>query len=298
MQPNPLLKKLGYSDNDRLVLLHVDDIGICQAGMEAYQNLVEFGLITCGSIIVPAGWFPAAASYCRQHADLDIGVHIALTSEWDDFRWRPLSTVDPALGLMDSEGYFPRTSEEFQESCDADAAYREMQVQVEWAVKAGITLTHMDTHMGTVMHPKLMQSYAQVGFEHHLPVMALRLDEAGWRQWGADAETAAVAAQFTQMLESNGMPLEDRIADVQLDQPEQRMEQYKQVFSGLPAGVAHMYIHPALDTPELRAMCPDWRSRVGDYNVFMSEEMRTHIQNEGIHLIGYRALQALMPGNS
>jgi hypothetical protein len=59
-----------------------------------------------------------------------------------------------------------------------------------------------------------------------------------------------------------------------------------------------MYIHPALDTPELRAMCPDWRSRVGDYDVFMSEEMRTHIKNEGIHLIGYRALQTLMPGNS
>lgn len=296
MKPNPILKKLGYSDKDRLVLLHVDDIGICQAGLEAYQNLVEFGLITCGSIIVPAGWFPAIAAFCREHPNLDIGVHITLTSEWDTFRWRPLSTIKSSSGMLDHEGYFPRTSEEFQENCHPRAAHKEMEKQVEWAQKAGVRLSHVDTHMGTVMHPKLLQSYAKVGFKYHLPIMALRLDRNGWQKMGASPFAAKIAERFILDLEDRGMPLEDRIAFAPLEKPENRMEQYKQVFSELPSGVTHLFIHPALDTPELRAMCPDWRSRVGDYEVFMSNKMRSHIKKEGIHLIGYRTLQALMPG--
>ena len=27
MQPNPLLKKLGYKDDDRVMIVHVDDVG-------------------------------------------------------------------------------------------------------------------------------------------------------------------------------------------------------------------------------------------------------------------------------
>jgi hypothetical protein len=34
---------------------------------------------------------------------------------------------------------------------------------------------------------------------------------------------------------------------------------------------------------------------VADYETFMSEELRAHIQASGVHLIGYRALQELMP---
>ena len=31
MKPNPVLKKLGYNDNDRLAIIHVDDVGMGQA---------------------------------------------------------------------------------------------------------------------------------------------------------------------------------------------------------------------------------------------------------------------------
>ena len=44
MNPNPLLKKLGLSNDDRAVILHADDIGMCQASIDAYADLVDFGL--------------------------------------------------------------------------------------------------------------------------------------------------------------------------------------------------------------------------------------------------------------
>ncbi len=31
MQPNPVLNKLGFSNRDRVVIIHTGDIGMCQA---------------------------------------------------------------------------------------------------------------------------------------------------------------------------------------------------------------------------------------------------------------------------
>jgi hypothetical protein len=56
--------------------------------------------------MVPCPWFPQVAAYCREHPSVDLGVHLTLTSEWDSYRWGPISTRDPASGLIDDEGYF------------------------------------------------------------------------------------------------------------------------------------------------------------------------------------------------
>ena len=44
--PNPVLKKLGLADNDRVAIIHTDDIGMCQASVEAFADLNEAGIIS------------------------------------------------------------------------------------------------------------------------------------------------------------------------------------------------------------------------------------------------------------
>jgi predicted glycoside hydrolase/deacetylase ChbG (UPF0249 family) len=75
MNPNPLLKKLGYSNNDRLVIIHVDDVGMCHASLQGFKDLWEFGTISSGAVMVPCPWFPAVADWARQNPDVDLGVH-------------------------------------------------------------------------------------------------------------------------------------------------------------------------------------------------------------------------------
>ena len=102
----------------------------------------------------------------------------------------------------------------------------------------------------------------------------------------------------------------DTLASLELDQPENRLAQAKAAFAALKPGVTHFYLHPAKDTPELRQITylhpwetapaerlvhPDWPARVGDYEILKSEELRQHIRDLGIQVIGYRALQQLMP---
>lgn len=294
MNPNPILKELGFSNTDRLAIIHADDIGMCQASIQAYADLWENGTISSGAIMMPCPWAAVAAEYCRAHPGVDMGVHATLTAEWEAYRWRPLSTLDPASGLVDADGFFWRSSEEAQAHGDPDAAMLELQIQVRVALDWGVDATHMDTHMGTVAHPKFIPAYIQTAMQNRLPVMVPRGDTSVYQRIGLDPETAAGFAAFTAQLEEQGLPLVDNLASMPLDQPEGQLEIAKKIFSELPPGVTHFIFHPSVDTPELRAITPDWRGRVANYRTFMSQELKDFLKNCGVQIIGYRNLRNLI----
>jgi hypothetical protein len=294
LQPNPFLKKLGFAATDRLVIIHADDIGMCQASVAAFSELVDFGLVSSGAVMVPCPWFLFAAEYCREHPAVDVGVHLTLNCEWETYRWGPLSTHDPASGLLDEQGYFHRDPAATQALADPAVVLLELQAQLQRALQAGIAVTHVDTHMFTLAHPKFIPAYVQLALQHRLPMLFPRQVEAGYRYLGLDAESAATAAQFARQLEEMGLPLMDCITGIPLAQPDERLEQAKKFFAELPAGITHFVLHPSIDTPELRAIAPDWRSRVGDYQTFGSEALRGYLRDQGIQVIGYRALQESM----
>jgi chitin disaccharide deacetylase len=292
MKPNPVLRKLGLADQDRAVIIHIDDVGSCQAANAAYAELVDFGLISSAAIMVPCPWFPQAAAYCRANPKVDMGVHLTLNSEWDEYRWGPVSTRDNSTGLLDNEGYFYRRQPPVQEKADPEAAYIELKSQIDRALAAGIDPTHMDGHMGTIIHSKFIPIYVRLALEYRLPPSILiRGDEQGYRSIGVDPEIAVKAIND---LENQGVPLLDNVAGMPLDKPENRLETAKEIFGALKPGITHLYLHPCHDTPELRATMPDWRDRVGDYEVFLQEELRQFIKDQGIHIIGNRVLRDLM----
>jgi predicted glycoside hydrolase/deacetylase ChbG (UPF0249 family) len=294
MNPNPILKRLGFKSNDRLVIIHTDDIGMCHASIQAYCELFEYGIISSGATMVPCSWFPQVALVCRQNPKVDMGVHLTLTSEWITYRWSPVSTRHHESGLIDSEGYFHRRSEDAQSKADPEAVQIELQEQLTRAIMAGIAVTHLDTHMATVAHPKFVPGYIQLALHNKLPFLFPRTDEAGFMQLGMDQDTALLAANLVGTLEEQGMPLVDHATGLNLAKPVDRLQQAIQAFTDLKPGITHFVIHPSKGTPELMAITPDWQSRVADYKTFMNEKIRKHLINEGIQVIGYKTLKEIM----
>ena len=292
--PNPVLKKLGLADTDRVAIIHTDDIGMCQSNVEAFANLWEAGIISSGAIMYPCSWSNAAIDLCQKNPQIDMGVHLTLTSEWRFYRWGPISTRDRRSGLMDEEGYFYRTSAEAQQHGRPGAVKVELAAQLERAFKAGLSPTHIDTHMGSVACAKFMNSYVDLAKKHKLPPMIFRMDEAEWRANGLDALTAKLAARLILQLEHQNIPLLDHLVALPLEWNEGYTEITKKTLSDLEPGITHFIIHPTKDSPELRTIAPDWRARVANYEDFMSDEIRKHIKNIGLHVIGYRALADLM----
>lgn len=297
MKPNPTLKRLGLSDMDRAVIIHTDDIGMCQASVAAFIDLWEFGLISSGSVMVPCPWFLAAAKYCREHPEVDMGVHITLNSEWETYRWGAVSTSDPLSGLLDEAGYLHQWQPAVFAQADPAAVQVEIQTQVQKALNAGINISHIDTHMGTVAHIKFINAYIQTAIRHHVPAMILRLDVEGYKQVGMDSASALQAVQEVARLEEMGLPLIDRISSIAVEQPENCLEKAKETLVNLPAGITHFIIHPSKDTPELREIVPAWAFRVAEYQAFCSEELRRFVKDSGIQIIGYQDLHNLMPAS-
>lgn len=299
-QPNPILKKLGLTNSDRVVVFHADDIGMCQATVSAYRDLVDFGLISSAATMVPCAWFGETAVYCRDHQTihphLDMGVHLTLTSEWATYRWRPLTTVDPASGLLDEQGFFPHTSAAVAEKGEITAVQTEIEAQLAQALAAGMDVTHLDSHMGSIFVPHFMPGYIALAQRHGLPALVMRWDKATLRWLGFAEETAVLMIQQQQQLEASGFLMFDHLAMMPLDNPHDRVTQAKQQIDQLPPGLSYLILHPAQDTPELRAIAPDWPSRVADYEAFTSDKLRHIVADSGVHVIGYRTLREIMRG--
>lgn len=294
MQSNPVLKKLGFSNQDRVAIIHTDDIGMCQASVSAFADLFEFGLISSGAVMMPCPWALEAVEFQTLHPAADLGIHATLTSEWKKYRWSPLSTCDPQSGLLDEQGFFHRRSPTVQEKASPEAVAIELETQIQRALAAGLKPTHMDTHMGSVAHPRFMQTYINLAIKYRIPPMVFRMDKAGWRTTGMSDEVATLVAGFVVKLEQTGLPLLDNIFGLPLDKPENRLDQAKAAFASLKPGITHFIIHPSKDTPELRAITTDWASRSADYLTFLSEDLRSTVSNLGIQIIGYRDIQKIM----
>ena len=294
MTPNPFLKKLGYSDNDRLVIVHTDDIGMCHASVQAFKDLWEYGTITSGAVMVPCPWFPAVAQMCRENPKIDMGVHATLNAEWESYRWGPVSTRDQTSGLLDADGYFNQWHQAVYDNAKPEAVSVEVNAQIERALATGIDVTHVDSHMGTIMNPLFIQSYIQAGASRLLPNMLPRLDSKGIDMMSVDEEERIANAPIMQQLETMGVSMVDGIFSMPLEHGDDHINIAKKLFGEVPVGITHFILHPSIDTAELRAIAPDWPARVANYNAFMSDELKKFIESEDIKLIGYRVLRDAM----
>jgi predicted glycoside hydrolase/deacetylase ChbG (UPF0249 family) len=279
---NPFLKKLGLSEDTRAVIIHTDDIGMCHASVQAFKDLWDFGTITSGAVMVPCPWFPAVARMCRENPEIDMGVHATLNAEWESYRWGPVSTRDPESGLLDADGYFNQWHQAVYDNARPEAVEREVNAQIERALAAGIDVTHVDSHMGTIMNPRFIQSYIQAAASRLLPNM-LRLMDVKGMEMVRMSENASM-----------GVPMLDGLVSMPLDQPNGQMEIAKDLLGNLPIGITHFIFHPSIDTAELRSIAPDWESRVSNYNTFKSDDLKKFIEGEEIELIGYRQIREAM----
>jgi predicted glycoside hydrolase/deacetylase ChbG (UPF0249 family) len=290
---NPILSQLGFDARDRVLIIHADDIGMCQATLPAIADLFEFGLVSSAAVMVPCPWFPQTAAFCREHPTIDMGVHLTVNCEWESYRWGPLSTCDPASGMLDEQGYLHSRQPAVEQQADPQAIAIELRAQVERALAAGVDATHVDAHMGTVFAPQFIQSYIEVARDNRLPMFFLSRDgsERLRARTGGRMGSAAYPADLWQGLEARGVALFDDIAMLPLEDPADHIGVAKRIIDGLQPGLTVLILHPAQDTPELRAIAPDWRSRVANYQALLSSELRDYVRQSGVQLIGYRPLR-------
>ena len=73
-------------------------------------------------------------------------------------------------------------------------------------------------------------------------------------------------------------------------------DRYRKIFrERAPGTVTDMYIHPAIDGPEIQAVRKNWKDGVGELELFTTyrDELKQAIKEEGFIVIGWREIRDL-----
>ncbi|MGO9344537.1 MAG: polysaccharide deacetylase family protein [Acidimicrobiales bacterium] len=271
-----LAERLGYPSDARLLIINCDDLGFCHAANEGVYESLRSGMATSASLMVPCPWSRGAAASYRGE---DIGVHLTVNAEHDLYRWGPITH---APSLLDGDGGFPRTITDVWDHADLDEVRRECRAQVERAILWGFDVSHLDSHMGTVqIRSEFFDIYLDLAAEFRLP---LRLSGA--------ATEAQIGFPFRRLADEEGVLYPDNF--IYVPGVGSRMILLDAI-NRLKPGVTEAYLHPAVDSPELRAMAGDWEARVDDHALLVrGTDLKDAIERNAVTLIGYRPIRDLM----
>jgi predicted glycoside hydrolase/deacetylase ChbG (UPF0249 family) len=281
-----LAERLGYKATDKILIVNGDDTGMCHAANLATIESLEKGLMRSATIMVPCPWFPEIAAYARQNPDKGFGIHLCHTSEWVKYRWGPVADRSQVPGLIDPDGYLWRGVEDVYKNAKPEEALIEGRAQIKKALAAGIDVTHLDSHMGTLqLNPDYMKVYVQLALEFDLPLrMASQETMARFGQPDLRDQIAAKGILFTDYF----------VYDELKDEKDGVKDFWMRIVKNLKPGVTELYIHAALPTDELKAITGSWSTRAQEYGVFTNDEdMKRLIKEQNIILMGYRPIREL-----
>jgi predicted glycoside hydrolase/deacetylase ChbG (UPF0249 family) len=286
----PLQVRLGYPAATKLLILNADDLAVAHSEDVASFEALDNKFVTSATVMVPCPWFTEVAAYVKAHPGNDLGLHLTLTSEWQTYRWGPVSPHALVPSLVGPDGYFYSNSQEFAKHARLDEVEIEIRAQIERAKSMGLEPSHLDAHMHSLYAtPELFKVLLKVAHEFKLPVRMAR---------NIQSFQPALA------LMSPGDPVPDAIFSPGEDVPASGWrDYYVNVLRNLQPGVTEIFVHLAHDDAESQAIMVDhpewgaaWRQR--EFDAVSSPEFRKALDDNHIVLIGWRDIQRIMnPGH-
>ena len=283
-QTRTVAERLGYPRDAKLLILHADDLGFAHSANAASFDALDKGVISSASIMVPTPWITEVAAYARAHPEADLGLHLTLTAEWQNYRWGSVESSDKVPSLLDPDGTFPNNDSTVAARAKIEEVERELRAQIQRAMALGIRPTHLDSHMGSLFTtPALLAAYVKIAHEYRLPFLALRNNPFG----------------PPMPLGPNDIVLDALIQAFQDGTADQWKEFYLNAIANLKPGLTQILVHLGYDDAELRAVTVNhdpwgsaWRQR--DYDVVNSPEFKKALQDNKVILIKWRDLQKLV----
>jgi hypothetical protein len=290
-QTKTVAERLGYPANARLLMIHADDFGMSHSVNRATIEALEKGWITSASIMVPCPWFPEVARWAKQHPEADLGIHITLNADWTGYRWTPVSPQPKNSSLLDADGYLPLLTPQVVDHAKMSDVETEGSAQIEKALASGINITHLDTHMGTIVSsPELLKVYIGLGEKYKKPVMLLGRIPGAPQGMAGHGNFMGLPG-----VEPRPVPIDEMVQIMPGVKSADWRADYEKQLAALPPGVYQLTVHLGYNDAELQGMTwdhPDWGAewRQNDFDLVRNPEFQKFIKDQGFVLVTWKDL--------
>ncbi|WP_417443089.1 polysaccharide deacetylase family protein [Joostella sp.] len=278
-----IIEALGFSETDKLLIIHADDAGLCFAENQATKLALEKGIVNSTSIMMPCPWAYEMVMYAKENPQFDYGIHLTLTCEWKNYKFGPVLSPKEVPSLVDENGYFYPKRAMVKQNAVPSEVKKELKAQIELAISLGIKPTHLDSHMFCLgLTEAIINVYRELGKEYNIPVF---LSKQLLGDFNMNTEKYVLESDFT---------IENVFTGTwSWFEGEGLKAYYDHAINSLQLGFNIILIHPAFNDSEMQGVAfehpnfgAEWRQE--DFDYFTKEKTRALLEKKNVKLVNWK----------
>ncbi len=295
----------------RYLIINADDFGMCRSANLAVIDLFKKGGITSATIMAPCPWAKEAAVWAAEHPEYAVGLHLTTTSEWGNYRWAPVADNVPSL--KDEEGFMWHESDQFEEHATLEDVRKEINAQYDRLHQFGFNPSHFDNHMGSLygvatgrfelLSLTIEECAKHGGMPFRFP-SKFTDEQFGNKMLDINVPKEVVMGLIEPMIKGAneaGVAILDYLMPGDWNGPQsESYENFREYifekYRAFPDGIIETYIHPVLESDEIKGICGSWQKRNWEYKLFSDPKTLEFIKSQNIELINYRDLKRMRLG--
>jgi len=281
-----LAEKLGYSKDDKLLIIHADDIGLSNSVNQASFKALKNGYVNSGSIMMPCDYISDVGEFAIENPSIDLGLHLTVTSEWRDYKWNGVLQPNETPSLINKKGELSENIKKFVLKAEPLELKNELQAQIDLSKSIGINPTHIDSHEGALFYDQdLFKVYLEIGEKNKLPVFVPKMVAVHFDKKFPKPENVVVIENFYMARKG-----------IEHDEWETF---YLNILDNLNPGISQLIVHLGYDDDEMKSITVDhpdfgskWRNL--DYDIVSSDKFKNALKNNKIKLITWKQIQNII----
>jgi predicted glycoside hydrolase/deacetylase ChbG (UPF0249 family) len=284
-----LAEKLGHSANDKLLIIHADDLGLARSVNKATFDALEKGGVNSASIMANCKHLNEVKKYAENKPGIDFGVHLTVTNEWKNYRWKSIMPIKEGQSLVNEVGEFHVGIKKFVLRADPGELKKELQAQINKIKKLGIKPTHIDSHEGALFFKKdHFRVYLEVGEKNKLPVFVPKGVDAHFNKSFPKPKNVVVIKNL--YMARKGLKRSDWMAF------------YLNTIKRLKPGLSQLIVHLGYDDNEMKEISvnhPDYGAkwRYLDYDAVTSVDFRSALVKNNVKLVSWGEIKKVLFDN-
>ncbi|MEN8187557.1 MAG: polysaccharide deacetylase family protein [Bacteroidota bacterium] len=284
-------EKLGYPKGKKVIMLHSDDVGMCEEANIATEKFLLNNEIQSAAIMMTCQNAEEFINWAIQNPSQDIGLHLTHTSEWKDYRWGTVTPFNEVPGLLDPDQKMWRSVREVTENATVEEVEKEIRSQIEKSIALGYRPDHIDTHMGTLYAtPNYAKAFFSIAEEYGIPANVVDLSAPGTLVRIRD-HGYPIVDEIVPHTDAYKLPKLDFFTSVPKgDTYKEKVENFKELIRDLKPGITEIIFHPSVETDNLKGITNSWQQRVWEANMFSDPDLISFFEKEGILFTNWKEM--------